>query len=109
RRSRGRAGSCHPPVTTGISSRRKRRSRPRPRPVLPSLVVKGRGGQRRPPRWILGYRVLGRLGEVELRLPDEARVLGLRSAHAGGVLDGLVAQTAVDDVDGDDLEARVAV
>src|SRR2546425_1581151 len=57
----------------------------------------------------LGYRVLGGLGEVELRLPDEARVLGLRSAHASGVLYGLVAQSRVDDIDRDDLEARVAV
>src|SRR5437879_12287934 len=57
----------------------------------------------------LGYRVLGGLGEVELRLPDEARVLGLRSANTGGVLDGLVAQTAVDDVDRHDLEAPAAV
>src|SRR6267143_923377 len=57
----------------------------------------------------LGYRVLGGLGEVELRLPDEARVLGLGPAYTGGVLHRLVAHASVDNVDGHDLEARVAV
>src|SRR6266568_6544448 len=58
----------------------------------------------------LGYRLAAELGEVELRLPDEAGVLrGLGAANARRVLHLVGAELALDHVDRHDLEARVAL
>src|SRR5438132_14421596 len=98
--------SCRPAAPTGSWLGPKRLS-PRPGPIPP--FSEERGG----PEWgllaDLGYRLAAGLGEVELRLPDETGVLrGLGAANARRVLDLVGAQLAVDDVDGNDLEARVA-
>src|SRR5713226_6672122 len=76
----------------------------------PSIHVKSEEAPSGASSWILGYRLAAELGEVELRLPDEAGVLRrLRAADTGGVLDLVGAEAALDHVNRHDLEARVAV
>src|SRR6266516_4860919 len=52
---------------------------------------------------------LAGLGEVELRLPDEARVLGVLATDSGGLCDCVCAQATLDHIDRHDLEACVAI